>query len=165
MSAPIPRVESRLSVPPRISHLEPGLTELERTTLHRVADTLIPATDVDPRPTSLDDYDSWLDRAAAARGEHADVLRGTLAAVASVPDAGLWDALRSLDGEDPAGFQVLSAVVAGAYLMHPAVRAIIGYPGQVRNPPRFDEAAEELADGILDPVIDRGSIYVRVPGE
>jgi len=39
------------------------------------------------------------------------------------------------------------------------VRARIGYPGQRRDPARFEEAVDQLSDGILDPVIARGPIY------
>jgi hypothetical protein len=56
----------------------------------------------------------------------------------------------------------VSAVLAGAYLMVPEIRAAIGYPGQHRSHPPFDLAVEEIMDGILDPVIERGSIYTSV---
>lgn len=41
----------------------------------------------------------------------------------------------------------------------PAVRARIGYPGQRRDPARLEEAADQISDGILDPVLARGPIY------
>jgi 3-oxoadipate enol-lactonase len=34
--------------------------------------------------------------------------------------------------------------------------------GQVRSHPRFDEAAEEIMEGILDPVFEQGSVYREV---
>ncbi len=67
--------------------------------------------------------------------------------------------LRALHAEQPEQFQALSAVVAGAWLLIPAVRARIGYPGQRRDPARLEEAADQISDGILDPVLDRGRIY------
>ena len=152
----------RLSVPVAPS-IDPPLTESERATLRNVADALIPATDVDPLPSSLPEFDSWLDRAVSARAEHAAQLRARVAALADVSPTELWPTLRQLDAEDPSSFQILSAVVAGAYLMHPTVMEIIGYPGQRRNPAPFDRAAEELSTGILDPVIERGPIYVPTP--
>jgi len=36
---------------------------------------------------------------------------------------------------------------------------LIGYPGQQRDPAPVDEAANEI-DGLIDPVIERGPIYV-----
>ena len=38
--------------------------------------------------------------------------------------------------------------------MQPQVLTAISYPGQHRNPPPFDAAANELASGILDKVLD-----------
>jgi hypothetical protein len=67
--------------------------------------------------------------------------------------------LRALHADQPRQFQALSAVVAGAWLLVPAVRARIGYPGQRRDPARLEEAADQISDGILDPVLARGPIY------
>jgi hypothetical protein len=50
-----------------------------------------------------------------------------------------------------------------AYLMIPEVRTAIGYPGQRRHHPQFDEAANQITDGILDPVVERGPVYTPVP--
>ncbi len=68
-------------------------------------------------------------------------------------------ALRGLHAEEPGQFQALSAVVAGAWLLTPTVRARIGYPGQRRDPARLEEAVDQISDGILAPVIARGPIY------
>lgn len=147
------------SLPPyRRKPLRP-LAGDERAALHRVADALIPATDMLPAPSRLDELDRWLDRALAAQGE---ALESILAAATALPDPGgpeLDAALRRLSSDDPVAFHALSSTVAGAYLMVPAVRRQIGYPGQRRHPPQFDEAANQIMDGILDPVLERGSIY------
>ena len=76
--------------------------------------------------------------------------------------------LRELSRTDPDIFGKLSTVLAGAYLLVPEVKKAIGYPGQVRRYPPFDEAAEQILSGILDPVIARGPAFVapkREPGE
>ena len=153
----------RLSLPVKIRQIDPPLTNEERQNLHDVADALIWPTDIDPRPSTLDGFDQWLDRAVAARGEDANRLRELLASLREVSTDLLWDRLRALDANDPDGFQLLSTVVAGAYLMHPVVREIIGYPGQTYNPPSLEEAADQLADGIMDPVVERGPIFVDIP--
>ena len=67
------------------------------------------------------------------------------------------------DKEGPV--HLVSSVVVGAYLLSPEVRRLINYSGRGRNPIPIDQAAEELSDGILDPVIDRGNIYVSATGE
>jgi hypothetical protein len=43
--------------------------------------------------------------------------------------------------------------------MIPAVRERIGYPGQGGARARLEEAAEQISDGILDPVLARGPVY------
>jgi len=47
--------------------------------------------------------------------------------------------------------------------MVPEVRVAVGYPGQSRRVPKVDEAANEIGDGILDPVLERGHFYVPTP--
>jgi hypothetical protein len=44
--------------------------------------------------------------------------------------------------------------------MNPKVRKRLRYPGQKASPPYPDEADYYLRDGLLDPVIERGPIYV-----
>jgi hypothetical protein len=67
--------------------------------------------------------------------------------------------LEQLWSTDLETFNPLSSIVAGAYFMTPQIKALIGYPGQQRDPARVDEAANEI-DGLIDPVIERGPIYV-----
>jgi predicted aconitase with swiveling domain len=71
--------------------------------------------------------------------------------------------LRRLAETPGSGFEDLAGVIAGAYLLVPEVRRAAGYPGQAARPPRFDEAAEQIMDGILDPVIERGPIFRPTP--
>ena len=147
------------SVPPYRRKPIRALSESERAAFHAVADTLIPPNDPLPSPSELTGFDRWLDRALAARGDDLDVAAAAAESFADTPADGRYRALKEFSEADPDGFQVLSSVVAGAYLMVPAVRERIGYPGQRRHPPQFDEAANQIMDGILDPVIERGSIY------
>ena len=63
-------------------------------------------------------------------------------------------------------FHLISSIVAGAYLAGDHIRQLVGYPGQFRQPAKVDDAANELADGILDPVLAaRGDIYISAAGE
>jgi hypothetical protein len=158
-------VEQRLSVPARRTRPARPLTEDELTALLRVADCLIPASGPNPKASDAEQYVSYLQLALAAR---ADVFDGVLAAateLADVPEADLWEALRELWSKDKASFDPLSAVVAGAYFMTPQVMGLIGYPGQHRDPAPLDLAANEIGSGIMDPVLERGSIYVSAAGE
>ena len=129
------------------------LTAAELATALRVAAVLVPGT------TGVDDYPALLDLALAARRDAFADIVAQLARLDGLGPEDLGAALRrASDAGDP-GFGVLSAVLAGAYLLAPAVRERIGYPGQAARPPRFDLAAEQITDGILDPVIERGPIH------
>ncbi|MEU1558461.1 hypothetical protein AB0G86_16485 [Streptomyces scabiei] len=152
----------RLSVPAKFRAPRP-VTDVELATLRAVADVLIPETDTDPAATRAAEYDVWLRRAVDARADSFDLLTGALAALEGLPPALLDAALRRLHAEEPPTFAVLSAVVAGAWLMVPEVKAAVGYPGQKRDVPRLEEAVDQISDGILDPVLERGHFYTPAP--
>jgi len=149
---------ARLSVPPRFTAPRP-LTDAETRALRAIADVLIPASGDNPAATAEPDFDTCLRRAVDARADAFDDITAVLARLDGAAADVIDQALRALHAEQPVTFQALSAVVAGAWLLTPTVRARIGYPGQRRDPARFDEAADQLSDGILDPVIARGPVY------
>jgi hypothetical protein len=149
---------ARLSVPPKFAAPR-QLTAAEVGTLRVIADVLVPASGDNPPATAEPDLDAWLRRAVDARADAFDAITAVLAQLdGAAPDV-TDQALRKLHAEQPLTFQALSAVIAGAWLLTPAVRERIGYPGQRRDPARFEEAADQLSDGILAPVIARGPIY------
>lgn len=149
----------RLSQPARLKAGR-SLTDDEHGTLRRIADCLIPAIDPFPGAARLDDYDEWLVVALDATAEHLDDLGAVLAGLGDVPDAELWDRLRELREVSVPSFSLLVDVVAGTYLMSPTIARLLGYPGQRRNPVNPEAAAHDLTSGLLDPVIERGPIYV-----
>jgi len=153
----------RLSVPPVRRTPPRPLTDAERVTCAQVADVLCtgPGT-TGPRPSGSTDFQQQLDLAVATRCDAFDGFVAVVAAAAAATDLAGW--LRSLHASDPGAFALLSTVVAGAYLMIPEVRELVGYPGQHRDRPDLEQAVEELTDGILDPVVERGPIYVPTPG-
>ena len=155
--------QSRLSVPPHPHRPPRELEEHERTALLAVADTLIPGTSEMPTPSAVPAIAKWLDRALAARDDAFEGVVALAIELAALDPNAREAELRRLCAEAPASFADLSSVLAGTYLMVPEVRQAIGYPGQVASHPAFDEAAEEIMDGILDPVLERGSIYVAPP--
>jgi hypothetical protein len=151
MTASIPAgPPPRLSVPPKF--VAPRqLTDAELGTLRAVADVLIPAAGDNPAATSEPDFDQWLARAADARADAFDGITAVLAQLDRTAPATIDHTLRALHADQPRQFQALSAVVAGAWLL--------GYPGQRRDPARLEEAADQISDGILDPVLARGPLY------
>lgn len=147
-----------LSVP--LHRKSPGraLTDAEREALIQVADVLVGDTGELPPPSAAPGFAAALDVALAARD---DAFEDIVAAATALygEDGPALDSVRKLAADEPDTFQPLSAVLGGAYLLLPEVGRTIGYPGQVRSHPRFDEAAEEITNGILDPVIERGPVY------
>ena len=149
---------SRLSVPPKFAAPR-QLTSAEVSALRAIADVLIPASGDNPAATSEPDFDAWLVRAVDARADAFGAITAFLGQLDGAAAEAVVQALRALHAEQPGQFQALSAVVAGAWLLTPTVRARIGYPGQRRDPARFEEAVDQISDGILDPVIARGPVY------
>jgi hypothetical protein len=157
--------KGRLSVPPRVRTAPRELTEAEWTTLEAAASSLIPAFGESPSASQAPDYRDWVRRALAARAEHFELVIEAISELDGVSGGDLRGRLETMSASKPQHFAVLSSVIAGAYVMVPLVREQIGYPGQGGATPRFDEAVEQLEDGILDPVVVRGPIYTPAAGE
>ena len=155
----------RLSVPQRLTKPPRELSESELAMLLRIADCLIPADGPNPKASDAVDYTAYLRLALGARSDAFDTVISGAEQLADVPDSGLWQALKTLWAEDKATFDPLSSVLAGAYFMTPQIKELIGYPGQHRDPAPLEEAANELATGILDPVLERGHFYISAAGE
>jgi hypothetical protein len=150
-----------LSVPAPRLHLPQPLEDQQRRTAANLADALCCSTEHPvARPSECPEFQRMLDVALATRVDMFDAVIDVLNEAANVEDAWAW--LRALQRERPAVFRPLSSVLAGAYLMIPEIRKQVNYPGQGRNPAPFDQAANELSDGILDPVLERGPIYRKV---
>jgi len=135
------------------------LSDQELATLWAVADVLVPATEGMPALRDADARAEWLDRALAADPGLVDDLQRVLAAIqggdVSATVRGLFVSVRR-------DFDVLATVVTGTYYLIPQVRRLIGYPGQSRNPPRLEEAAEQLED-LLEQATSRPSFYRPTP--
>jgi hypothetical protein len=159
-----PAATSGLSLPPRVALPRP-LTPAELQALKTVADALIPAASDDPAATAEPGFDEALVTALTARADAFEGIMSFLHRIEGKPAGEIADHLRDLHRDNQSPFQPLSAVVAGAWLLLPTVRQRIGYPGQHRNPPAIDQAVDELSSGILEPVIERGPIYVQPPGQ
>ena len=127
-----------------------------RATLAGLADVLVPAADGMPSASEIGVHERWVDRAIAARPELADRLEAVLAVAAGRdPEA----EIARLQAEEDEEFRMLLLVVTNAYYLSPKVRRLIGYPGQRAVEVFADQAEHDLRDGILDPVIARGSVW------
>lgn len=105
-------------------------------------------------------HEKWIDRALSARPDLFDTVATVLDA-AGDPSA----ALKQLKQDDVNTFDSFAFVVAGAYLMNPAVCKALGLPGNAPKPRRVlpDESDHYLEEGLLDPVVERGPIYRPTP--
>lgn len=132
---------------------QPVLNERNRQTLAALADLLIPASMTMPRASEADKTGAWIERAVKARPDWtADFI--TLLEQSSGKDP--RHVLAELQTSAPASFGMLAELVAGAYLLNPAIRQLIGYPGQQAIP---ITGMDEDMDDLLAPVIQRGPIY------
>jgi hypothetical protein len=109
------------------------------------------------RPSESAQFKDTLQIALAARSDVFEEIVAALHQSASAADPAQW--LRQLSTEAPSLYASLSAILAGAYLMTPEVKSYVRYPGQGKNRAPWQQIGDELATGILDPVIDRGPIY------
>ena len=149
-----PRV--KLSVP-MAQPLPRALTEPEVRVVLKVGDVLIPRDGENPAFSELVDCLPLLDTAVAALSETFPLLVEGVAGVADLDSsADLLTALRRLERDKPDQFFALTACICGAYFMSPTVRLLIGVPALEPHPPSISAAADDLEDGILDPVIERG---------
>jgi hypothetical protein len=85
-----------------------------------------------------------------------------LAELSSISSEKLWDCLETLNRERQSVFYPLSLLVLGIYIYSPELKESLGYPAPHQNYAELFDAADELASGILDPVVERGSIYTRI---
>ena len=132
-----------------------------RATLAGLADVLVPAADGMPSASEIGVHERWVDRAIAARPDLAERLEAVLAVAAGRdPEA----EVARLQAEEDEEFRMLLLVVTSAYYLSPKVKRLIRYPGQRAVEVFADQAEHDLRDGILDPVIARGSVW-RAPPE
>lgn len=132
----------------------------ERSVFAALADVLIPAAEGMPSASDVDVQGAMLDRILGLRSDLVEDFRRGLASAAGKPPA---DAAEALNRDDAEAFGAISIVASAGYYMTPAVRDLIGYPGQENRPADPDETPEYLANGMLQQVIDRGPIFVPTP--
>jgi hypothetical protein len=143
---------------------ERGAAEIDarlRARLTAVADGLIPAADGMPAASSVDIGGCQLDAVLASRPDLVDDVCRALESAGDVDDAIGW--LEALRADDPSGCEALLTAVVGGYYMHPEVKRLLGYPGQVAQPVTVDRLPEYADEGLLERVYARGPIYRPTP--
>jgi hypothetical protein len=136
----------------------PPLSDGLRARLRAFADALIPAAHGMPAASEVGVADGQLERVLEARPDLLEPLRRAL------PDADPEDTERSLttiQTADPRAHDALVLVVVGGYYIHPRVRELLGYDGQV--PVELQPEVVPSYEGLIEPVLERGPIYRPVP--
>jgi hypothetical protein len=133
---------------------------IDRVRLGLFADALIRGGAGFPAASAVDVPGAWIDRVLAVRPDLEAVLVDVIA-MEGDPE----QILAKLQLEQRVTFDSFAFAIAGAYLINPRIRKLLGYPAAIpeSNPAYPDEAESYLEDGILDVVIDRGPIYRPTP--
>jgi hypothetical protein len=140
----------------------PPLSEELRARLRAFADALIPAAHGMPAASEIGVADGQLERVLEARPDLLEPLRRAL------PEADPKDAERSLaaiEAADPTAHDALVLAVVGGYYIHPRVRELVGYDGQVPVELQPEIIPNYMEEGLIQPVLERGPIYRPVRAE
>jgi hypothetical protein len=142
------------------------MTAAQRARLRDLADLLIPAAHGMPAASEVGVADRQLDRVLAARPDLGRALARALDALpATTGLAPLMAELERLEADDASANEALLLTVVGAYYTHPEVRRLLRYDGQVPVEVRPEIIPNYVEEGLIDPVVDRGSIYRPIPDE
>lgn len=140
-----------------------GITQELRDRLAEISDGLIPATGKMPAPSEIGIAGRQLAAALRSRPDLQKPLVRALAAADDVRSPIDW--MNRLQEQDPAAHEAVTLVVVAGYYMHPMVRELLGYPGQVGREVSANVFPKYVEEGLLDPVIERGPIYREVPDD
>ncbi len=136
-------------------------TVIDVDRLEQLADIMLPTAHGMPSASEVGAVNSYLDEVLGWR----DDLRQPLFEALSALDPATFtvERLSAFLAEDENAYTALTTVVAACYYLSPVVRDRIGYPGQVAK--TYDPFAytEWVAEGLLDPVVERGPIWREAP--
>ena len=132
------------------------MSAIDRDVLARLADELIPAADGMPAASEAGATGALLDEVLSVRGDLEQPLAELCAAAAGRDPA---SEVARLQTEAPELFEALTTAIAGGYFMSADVRERLGYPGQEAL-----ELEDDHDPALLQPVIDRGTIFRPTPG-
>lgn len=142
--------------------ISPGETaDIDIGRLAALADVMLPAAHGMPAFSDVKAVESYL---AQVLGWRDDLRQPLVRAVGALdPTSFTIEGLTAFHGEDEDAYVALTTAVAACYYLSPVVRELIGYPGQVAK--TYDPYAytEWVADGLLDPVVERGPIWREAP--
>ena len=135
--------------------------DIDTGQLTALADVMLPAAHGMPAASEVEAIADYLDQVL----DYRDDLRQPLArALAELDPASCTvERLAAYHQEDEAAYVALTTAVAACYYLSPVVRDRIGYPGQVAKTYNPFAYTEWVAEGLLDPVVQRGPIWREAP--
>lgn len=136
-------------------------TDVDIDRLAALADVMLPAAHGMPAASEVEAIADYLDQVLDWRDDLREPLKRAVAALD--PSSFTVERLSAYCQEDEPAYTALTTVVAACYYLSPVVRDRIGYPGQVAK--TYDPYAytEWVAEGLLDPVVERGPIWREAP--
>ena len=135
--------------------------EVDVVRLVALGDVMLPAAHGMPAVSEVKAVESYLAQVLDWRHDLREPLARAVAALD--PSSFTVERLATLHEEDEAAYVAFTTAVAACYYLSPVVRELIGYPGQVAK--TYDPFAytEWVAEGLLDPVVERGPIWREAP--
>lgn len=134
-----------------------GMFKADELTLFvNLCDVLIPKVGSFLSATEAGVPEEW---AATIMGVRPDLRADFYRALRTAKGRSPEEVIRELQETDPDAFVALATVIAGGYFLSPAVKKLIGYPGQESRPYDPDEVPQYLKSGLLDAVLQRGKVY------
>lgn len=136
------------------------LSDEERETVYLLGEALMPEYDRGPSADEAGLASTFIDQALALRPDLATDFRARLADARGADPRTFCEELRA---SDPAAFERLTFVLAGAFLLSPVARRWLGYEGQQGEPQDGSPQPEYGPHGLLDAVRARGPVYRPTP--
>ncbi|MEU1983233.1 hypothetical protein [Nocardia sp. NPDC019395] len=138
----------------------PELTDDEREAAYLLGEELIPPQGDDLSADQAGVSAEFLDRVLTLRPDLVSPFRELLQRSRDHDPRAFCDHLMAAE---PARFQLLTFVLAGAYLMSPRVRTRLNYRGQIGEPQDGEPQPEYAESGLLRAVRQRGPSYRPTP--
>jgi len=132
-----------------------------RDRLARLADGLIPEAGGMPAASSVDIAGTQLDSVIASRPDLVPGILRALGVAGDVLDPIRWS--EALRVDDPSAYDALVTTIVAGYYMHPEIRRLLGYPGQVPQEINVGRLPDYAEEGLLERVYERGPIYRPTP--
>lgn len=139
---------------------ETTFSDEQRATLAALGSILIPGDPGMPSAERAGVSGRWLDELMRSRP---DVGPGLASLVQRLMGSEPEGAIRALQANEPASFDLLTEAVVGAYFLNPDVRRLAGYPGQLSVPIEREVPPDYEQEGLLASVINRGPVYRPTP--